>query len=189
VEAAVEVEKSIPEVAVLFQSYLKATTANERDLAATYALLKLPYLSPYIAADIPDLYLGDDAYYFETSWWCTLTQTDYDDDFNEKPKQVRAPLFLPQDLLASAQKERQELIALGDAKELLGKRVIEWAKQRPGDSRLPEALFIAAKANESYKYGCNGWKHDEELKLEVEKLLLDKYGNSSWAAKLREREQ
>ena len=188
-EAAVEVEKSIPEAAVLLESYLKAGTAEERDLAATYALLKLPFISPYIAADIPDFYFGEDGYYFAQSWWCTLPQTDYDEDINEKPKQVRAPIFLPPRLLAAAEKERQELIALGDAKQFLGKRVLEWAKQRPGDSRLPEALFIAAKANESYKYGCNGWEHDEELNVKLEGLLLENYSNSPWAAKLREREQ
>ena len=188
-EAAVEVEKTIPEVAAVFQSYLKANTAEERDLAAIYAMLKLPFISPYIAADIPDLYLGDDGFYFESAWWCKLPETDYDEDISEIPKKVGAPFFLPPALLAAAEKERKELIALGDAKEFLGKRVLEWAKQKPGDTRVPEALFIAAKANESYKYGCNGWEHDEELKLEAERILLEKYGNSPWAAKVRDERQ
>jgi hypothetical protein len=59
----------------------------------------------------------------------------------------------------------------------------------PNDTRVPEALFIAAKANESYKYGCSGWEHDAELRKEAASLLKEKYPNSEWALKLREMDQ
>jgi hypothetical protein len=65
-----------------------------------------------------------------------------------------------------------KLIALGHANRMIGKRTLAWAKESSNDPRIPEALFIAAKANEPYKYGCNGWEDDEGLKDQLEKLLL-----------------
>ena len=55
---------------------------------------------------------------------------------------------------------------------------------RPDDARLPEALYIAVKANESYKYGCSGWESDEQLKNKAETLLRERYPRSPWTAKL-----
>jgi len=69
---------------------------------------------------------------------------------------------------------------------LIGNRVIEWARQSPSDPRVPEALFVAAMANQSYKYGCSGWEYDADLQAEAEELLLERYSSSPWAAKLRE---
>jgi hypothetical protein len=88
-----------------------------------------------------------------------------------------------------ARKERAELKAIGDGKKYLGIKVIEWAKQRPTDSRLPEALFIAVMANQSYKYGCGGWEHDDQVREDAATLLKEQYPNSVWAMKLREVEQ
>ena len=63
----------------------------------------------------------------------------------------------------------------GDGKSYLGQQVVDWAKSSPSDPRLPEALFIATKANETYKYGCDGWDHDEETRKTAEKLLRERY--------------
>jgi len=93
---------------------------------------------------------------------------------------------LTADFLATAQKERAIIRAAGNAKKLIGNRVIEWARQSPTDRRVPEALFVAAMANQNYKYGCGGWEHDEEIQQEAESLLLDHFGGTVWAAKLRE---
>ena len=190
-QAAVEIARTSSDDAVLFQSYLDARTAAERDAAATFALLKLRYLSPYLSEGVPDMDdIADDDYYLGMAWWCVLPQMDYDvDEMKEIPKKVFRPRFLTPELLNAAEKERAEMIALGDAKTFLGKRVIEWAKLNPNDSRVPEALFIAAKANESYKYGCSGWEHDEKIRQEAASLLLERYPNSVWALRLKETEQ
>lgn len=188
-QTAVEIVRTTRDNAVLFQSYLGARTAAERDAAATFALLKSPYLSPYLSEGVPDIYTGDDGYYLEMAWWCVLPQTEYDEEVKEKPKQVFSPRFLTPELLNAAEKERAKIIELGDAKSFLGKRAIEWAKFNPNDSRVPEALFIAAKANESYKYGCNGWNNDDIVRKEAASLLVERYPNSVWAMKLLEMEQ
>jgi hypothetical protein len=194
-QAAVEIARTIPDDAELFRSYLRARTPAERDAAAIFALLKLPNLSPYLKEGVPDNDTGlipdpHGDYYLGMGWWCVLPQTDYDVEAQEEiPKKVSSPPFLTSELLNAAQTERAALIELGDAKTLLGKRAIEWAKRSPNDARVPEALFIAVKANESYKYGCSGWEHDEELRKEAASLLKERYPNSEWAIKLREMEQ
>ena len=67
----------------------------------------------------------------------------------------------------------------------LGKQAIEWAKASPDDPRVPKALFIAVQANQSFKYGCNSWEFDAELKAEAEKCccasdILKAPGPQNW---------
>jgi len=83
------------------------------------------------------------------------------------------------------------LIAIGNGKSFLGRRVLEWATRSPNDSRLPEALYIAVQANQEYKYGCGeeGWEKDEETRTALERLLREKYPNSVWIAKLDSQDQ
>ena len=76
------------------------------------------------------------------------------------------------------------LIDLADGKSYLGKQVLEWAESSPDDPRLPEALFIAVKANAEYKYGCDGWAHDKETQFSAETILRERYPLNSWTAKL-----
>jgi len=188
-QAATElVEKGIDSSGVLGE-YLKAATPVQREDAAIFALLKLPILSPYISPGVPDLDTGDDGYDFALAWWCTLQETTYDEKEKEVPRQVPSPSFLTAEFVAMARKERAELKAIGDGKKYLGTRVIEWARQRPADSRLPEALFIGVMANQSFKYGCGGWEHDDQVREDAASLLKEKYPNSVWANKLREVEQ
>jgi hypothetical protein len=52
------------------------------------------------------------------------------------------------------------------------------------DERIPEALFIAAKANGQYKYGCSSWEYDRETSEKLEKMLRENYPNSVWVVKL-----
>jgi len=84
--------------------------------------------------------------------------------------------FLP------AARERAALISIGDGKSYLGKQVIEWTS--PTDERVPEALFIAAKANGQYKYGCSGWEYDRDTSEELGTMLRENYPNSEWTLKL-----
>jgi len=99
-------------------------------------------------------------------------------------KVVPSPVFLTAEELAAAHKERAALVAIGNGKSYLGKQVIQWAKLFPQDPRLPEALFIALKANESYKYGCGGWEADQEIQQETDLILRQRYPTSHWIGRL-----
>jgi hypothetical protein len=91
--------------------------------------------------------------------------------------------------LEVARREYRALVGIGDAKVYLGEQVLAWAKASPGDANVPEALFIAARANQAYKNGCSGWEHDEAVQKEAEKILKQRYPASPWIAKLRDDEK
>jgi len=182
---APEVVTLAPEMSGVFEAYLKARSVKDRRKAVLYALLKFPKLSPYVKGDLSDSATTEELdYYLETAWWCALPETDYDDHGNEIVNTVSPPAFLTAQQLETARRERLAIRQLGDAKSYLGKQVIEWAKNSPLDPRIPEALFIAVKANESYKYGCEGWEFDEQTKAAAESLLRKRYEHSPWTAKL-----
>jgi hypothetical protein len=186
-QIAPEVRMVAPEMAAVFNSYVRAQTSKERKHAALYVLLKFPKLSPFVPGGIPEFVTAEETLYdFEFAWWCEPAKTDYNQEGQEVPKIVPHPGFLSPVELETARKELTILSAAGDGKSYLGKQVIEWAKDSPNDPRVPEALFIAAKANESYKYGCNSWENDEETKEAVETLLREQYPQSPWTAKLHE---
>ena len=180
-----ELVKLAPEMSTVLASYTDAKTAQAKSDAALYALLKFPDLTPLVGAGIPSFTTPEEIdYYFEASWWCRPAETVYDNDGNQVPKEVVAPGFLTPEALATARRERSKLISLGNAKTFLGHQVWAWAKRAPEDPRIPEALFIAIKANEGYKYGCDMWEGDDELRAQLTELLNQRYQQSPWTAKL-----
>lgn len=182
-----DVVKLAPEMASIFLAYLSARTAQERRNAALYILLKHPMLSPFVTGGLPTNETSEELdYYFESAWWCAPSDTDYNDEGNQVTKVVAKPAFLTDEQLAAAGREHAALVAIGDAKSYLGKRVTEWARLSPADDHLPESLFIAASANRQYKYGCEGWEFDQTTKQEAETILRRNYPRSEWAAKLEE---
>ncbi|HKB67329.1 MAG TPA: hypothetical protein VKC61_15845 [Pyrinomonadaceae bacterium] len=184
-QAAPDVVKSVPEMASIFQTYLNARTERERRETALYILLKQPTLSPFVLGGLPVSETSEELdYYFESSWWCPPSDTEYNDEGNEVPKSIAKPGFLTAEQLRAAARERAALISIGDGKSYLGKQVIEWATTSPRDERIPEALFIAARANGQYKYGCNSWEYDRHTREELERILRENYPNSEWAVKL-----
>ena len=188
-EIAPDVLKVEPEMSSVLKPYIESTTAKERRRSALYVLLKWPTLSPYISSMLQSFPTVEGLdYSFEEAWWCPLPETDYDDDGKQVAKVVPKPAFLTAAQLEAARRERRAMIALGDGKSYLGKQVLAWARSSPDDPRLPEALYIATIANESYKYGCDGWSHDEETRASAEALLRERYPLSSWTVKLSARE-
>lgn len=185
-DAGLDLVQLFPELSSTMKEYLAAATSEQRSDEALFIILKYPNLSPWVPAGIPEFSTAEKSnYYFESSWWCRPSDTEYRLDGTEVPKVVSTPSFLDARTLASAKEERTELVAMGDAKAFLGKRVLSWATRNPNDPRIPEAAYIGAKANENYKYGCGGnWEQDEETRTALETLLREKYPNSPWTAKL-----
>ncbi len=182
-----DVLKMAPEMTRLFEPYQKAPTLRAKQQATLFILLKSPLLSPLIADGLPESFDAEEpSYYYESSWWCQPSQTEYDREGNQVARGVPVPGFLAADQLAAAKRDQAALIAIGDAKSFLGKRVLEWARSAPDDPRLPEALFITSRANDRYKYGCSGWEHDLKTKEEAENVLRKRYPSSPWTAKLDE---
>ena len=188
-EIAPDVLQLAPELGPEFGPYMKAETLKERRQSALYVLLKHAGLSPYLIEGLPEFPTNEELdYYLETSWWCPLDLTDYTDEGKEFPRAIPKPSFLSPVELETARRERVAMLALGDAKSYLGKQVLEWARTSPSDPRLPEALFIAVKANESYKYGCDSWNFDEVTRNKALSLLRKRFPLSPWTVKLKDEE-
>jgi hypothetical protein len=184
---APEVVKFAPKTEPVFKEYLEARTVKERREAALWVLLKFPDLSPYLSSIIPTFDTSEDVdYYFDTKWWCAPEETDYNEQGVEVPRVVPKPSFLTAAQLEAARREYRALAEIDDAKSYLGRRVVAWAKASPDNPKIPEALFIAARATEAYKNGCASWEHDEATQQAAEKLLKQRYPSSPWTAKLRE---
>jgi hypothetical protein len=183
-QLAPEAIKAAPEMAPLLNEYLRAKP-GERDHAALFVLIKFPNLSPFVVSGLPLFNTSEDVdYYFESAWWCELPATEYNAEGHEVQKVVSKPEFLTARQLETAAAERKQIDEVGAGKSYLGKLVLRWAKSSSQDPRVPEALFIAFKANENYKYGCGGWEHNEEIQNEAEALLREKYPGSGWTARL-----
>jgi hypothetical protein len=189
-QIAPEVGRLVPEMAPVFSSYLKAGSSRERQRTALYVLLKFPSLSPFLKGDAaPFATVEALGYSFESSWWCPLPETIYkyeNQQSVEVPKIVGRPGFLSSQQIKTAERERLALNAIGDARSYLGKRVLEWAAEDPKDQRIPEALFIAVQANQSYKYGCSGWAFDEATLQTAVALLRTSYPHSPWVGRLQQ---
>ena len=189
IQVAPAVTKLSPEIRPLMKDFLEAKSPSDREHEALYLLLRSPALTPFVAGNLNKTWPGQDLdYYFESAWWCVPSETEYRNG-QEVRKVVNAPPFIDPQQLAAAKDEYEKLAAIGDAKTYLGKQVLAWAKAEPNDPRIPEALFIAFKANESYKYGCSGWEHDEEIQKEAAGLLRKRYATTSWNAKLQAEER
>ena len=183
-EVVPDLLKYAPEMSSVLEPYVRSAPSEKRQRAALFALLKTPELSPYVRSMVSlDASYEPTENYMAQAWWCPLPQTDYVGD-KTVPKLVPRPAFLTAAQLEAARRERQAVIDLGDAKSYLGKQVLEWARSSSDDPRLPEALFIAVKANDQYKYGCDGWSHDEETRDSAEKILRERYPSSPWTAKV-----
>ncbi len=191
-QVAPQVNRLVPEIGPVFSSYLTARSAKEREVAALFVLLKSPSLSPFLASDMWSFTTNEDLdYYFESSWWCPLAETTYtyeNHESKEVPKIVAPPGFLTPQQIQAARRERQALSAIGSAKAYLSMRVLKWAKEAPEDRRVPEALYISAQANQSYKYGCSSWEQDPLAREAAEELLRKTYPNSPWTGKLDQRQ-
>ena len=187
---APQVVKFAPKMAPVFKEYLEARTVKERREAALWVLLKFPDLSPYLSSVIPNFDTSEDLdYYFDTKWWCAPEETEYNDEGNEVPKVIPRPSFLTPAQSETARREYRALVEIDDGKSYLGRQVIAWAKASPSDPKIPEALFIAARATQAYKNGCGGWNHDDATQQEAEKLLKQRYASSPWTARLRDAEK
>ena len=183
-QVAPDVVNLFPEMAPLIERYIQAKSPAAQEHATLFLLLKSPALTPYISgSSIQFMVFQDFDYYLESAWWCTPEETEYRDG-EEVKKNIPAPAFVDRNELNAAKQEFAELAAIGDAKSYLGQEVLDWAQHFPNDSRIPEALFIAVKANENYKYGCGGWEHDDEIREAATKLLLERYPHSPWTSKL-----
>jgi hypothetical protein len=88
-----------------------------------------------------------------------------------------APSFLTVEQQKAGEAEWLQLAGSRAGSTYLARETLAWAKAKPGDPRVPEALHFAVR---STRYGCD----DEGISVLSHKafaLLHERYPNSKWA--------
>jgi hypothetical protein len=165
-----------PELKSYLDSYLLASTAQERKVTALYILLKFPALRPLVdpitgQTMSRDLTKIDN---YRGNWWCAQETKD--------SSSTDSVNFLNATQQAAGKREHDQIAALGSAPNYLSRQAVEWAKKRtPNDSRVPEALHLAVR---STRYGCTD-KQTGRLSKAAFDLLKTRYASSPWAKKTK----
>ena len=98
-----------------------------------------------------------------------------------KDPKIVFPDFLTETEIDAATKEWQKLSTLDAAPNYLCAQVVRWAKLKPEDPRVPEALHLAVR---STRYGHTN-SNTGKFSKEAFDLLHRKYPKSPWAAKTK----
>lgn len=173
-----------PELQEAVNQFLTAKPA-EKQFAALYLILKNEKLTPYLSSG-----LGTpiEQYAYASRWWCKPYDEYYDADTDRSiPRSaIPKPAFLTQAQSSRAKTELKKLKEIGDAPKYLGEKVLQWARLRPKDKRIPESLFIVYEANDWDKHGCGGHR---ELRSQAANILKTRYPYSDWSQKVADEEQ
>jgi len=143
-------------------SYLSAENDEARKFAAVFLILKLPGARPYISAGLGRLTPLNRVDGYRDNWWTCQP-------FVGTPGSVA---FLDESQKAAVLAEWGKIPSVDE----IFHQVITWAKRKPDDPRVPEALHRAVK---SARYGCTS----NDLSKQAFQLLHRRYPDSSWAKK------
>ena len=201
--------KSAARLVPLLPKPLGITAASGTGFPASLAILRNEGIRPYLEPGIARVssYSVFDNYH--DNWWCQPTRNpagsvpsssqssglpQWSDQRNWS-SEVPAPL-LPQPVGIFTPQEQQQaavestrLKQLPDSADLLGQRVMDYAKDHPNDPDVPEALHLTVRAT---RYGCaktvpNPNNATQPVYSPTSKaafqLLHRNYPKSAWAAK------
>lgn len=169
---------AVPEIA----AWATAAPAD-RSVTATWALLKNPGLSPLVEGGFPRWGTVADVDDYRRNWWCAALPTEIsDEDRNgDLPDLPAQPTFLSAAENAAAERETKALEALGEGYDVIAARALAWAKARPNDPNVPEALYLASQR--ARVAACRQEKPN--LSKTTFDLLKKTYPKSEWAKKAK----
>ncbi|HMG88382.1 MAG TPA: hypothetical protein VK574_21810 [Terracidiphilus sp.] len=173
-------------LAPLLPKSIRDTAGSSIGFPANLTILRNPGIRPYLESGIPrvaSLSYFDD---LRNNWWCKPWGEHQNFD-ETKPKPVPIPDFMSADALARSNSEYQQLQQLPDSVAVIGQRVVDYAKDHPDDSNIPEALALVVRAGH---YACQPYSgSDKSEYTPVSKaafeLLHRSYPKSPWALKTR----
>ncbi len=203
--------KSAAALAPLLPKSLGVTANTGVGLPATLAILRNDGIRPYLDPGIARVasYSVFDSYH--DNWWCQPTKDPTQTNISSPtpstataawvdqrewgprtigltPPPVPTGILSPQDQQQAAT-ESARLKQLPDSADLLGQRVLDYAKTNPTDPNLPEALHLTVRAT---RYGCaktipnpnstTQQPHSPTSKAAFQ-LLHKNFPNSPWTAK------
>jgi hypothetical protein len=179
-----------PEMKDYLQRYMAAKTPAQKHGEATYTMLKLPGLRPFIDPGIGRTAAMNKMDEYRDNWWCaTAAETGsaplYQSDTDHPTLKVAGfdqayPLFLSADQHAAVDAQIKRL-GMHPGPDYLAAQTVAWVNSAPKDPRAAEALHLAVEATH---YGCRG-KQTGQFSKQAFDLLHRKYPSSPWAAKTK----
>ena len=178
------IQQAYPQTRDLMEAYTKANEADQH-YAGLFVILHYPGMRPYVnagAARIEELEKIED---YRDNWWCTEVGHEVSDRVHEIPagfvqqKSPFSPAFLSTAELAAGASDWQKLASLSTAPYYLTQETLQWAKERPEDPRIPEALHFAVRTT---RYGCDD-RDVSSLSRQAFRLLHSRYPQSVWTKK------
>lgn len=152
------------------------TTGPARRFAGTYVLLRNPGMRPFVNWGLQRTTPINKIDNYQDNWWSNKSAEwpSLATAYNLQPTQQ---ISLPGILAKGNANEMAKVKALGPAATFLTREAIVFAKARPTDARIPEALALAVKATRF------GPKDAETSKLSKEafQILHRSYPKTQWA--------
>jgi hypothetical protein len=166
--AGAQLEALVPELAQELAAYRAASDAASRRWAGLLTILRWPGLQTSVPAGLGRLTRIDRIDDYRDNWWCPV-----------RAEAVEPAGFLDAELQAQMRLERQALAELGTGPNWLAAQALAWARERPDDPRVPEALHLAVR---STRYGCTD-EGTGPLSKAAFQLLHRSYPKSPWTKK------
>ena len=199
-------EELVPELKDSLAPYKSAADPTSRRFAAVFVILHNPGFVPYVRPGLPreSVAFGSPKHFNEIdsygdNWWCPpspsksgsvgdlfVLSTGLSTPLHQiyPDGKIPAPVFLTNSDLDEAKTELASLSTQPAAPDWLGQQTLDFAKSRPDDSRIPEALHFVVRAT---RHGCFARSDEAGAPANVSKqaftLLHSKYPDSQWTAK------
>ncbi|MFZ0859885.1 MAG: hypothetical protein WCA27_32635 [Candidatus Sulfotelmatobacter sp.] len=171
-----------------------AKTAADKHFAGVFVILNNPGMKPAVReSSVRGATLGELDNYRD-NWWCTnmnaganwgQSYEGYDKEANlkfvDRDPDFPFPTWLTETQKTAVSSEWRKLSTIGTAPNYLTEQVVAYAKLRPQDSRVPQALHLAVR---STRYGCTNIE-TSRLSKAAFNLLHDHYPQSEWSAKTK----
>ena len=175
-------------LAPLLPASLRSSAAAGVGFKATLAILRNPGLRPYLEPGVPRVASFSEFNELRDNWWSGIREAPYETPSNFNPEPVDASVFLGKEVVTVGEVESAKLNQQPGAVVLLGRRVLEHARQDPTEADVPEALALTVRAGHyAIEDGRN--KNESAERTAIGKaafqLLHSRYARSDWAAKTR----
>lgn len=170
-------------VEIALQAFVAGRTEREQRREATFILVNLPGLIPFIEPRLRGVaalsHGGGD------NWWERGWPESWVDAWDTTPRFAGVSLFVPaagcypaEGLRAAAEHERRQLASRGSPVSMLAREILTWAAEAPDEPRIPGMLRDVIVAGRC----TSGDEQSEVLLRRAFKLLHGRYRDTPEAA-------
>jgi hypothetical protein len=184
-----------PQTAADVDRFLKASTPADRHLAAVLLLVRTPGLHADVRGldDDDSIEESEPARTFRHgggNWWCGFDDPKLEGRWQGVPElinvlyprqQIPYPTFITEAERLANERELAALRAVGPARSYVAAEVLLWARARPKDPDVPEALALVV---EGWRWGC-GDNDNWQLAERAFATLHSRYPQTEWAQRTK----